>query len=1084
MVRKRFTGKTSLPVPWILLAVASLASMAPPLACAGEVPYGPETAFSPPTLERFASVAAADIDGDGIADAIYTYKIRDTGVYGAAWHPGRRGGSVAGPHPSTRHVIYEQSAISADEILATGDLDHDGDMDIAVAGSSGIRIFTNETGEGLTGDWQEFEVTDQAQFPGQVIAADMDLDGDLDFVGQSLRLPLVTPGLGWYENLGRDGSTWAFDETIIQESAPDHASLVALIDVDVDGDPDILTRNVIYTVPIPPYLYEVIWYENRTREGPDWPEHDFMTVSDTARDVAALASADVDADGDTDLVVGMRNPDRIEWRPRGTGDAWLAPLLVMEFDQPIDEFLLSVADIDQDGDRDILGAGPTTGGPQKILWYENLTGSGITWEEHSRTIASDGIAAISMLDLDDDHDGDIVFCTDSDVLATQRVAWLRNATIHANAGFHFDKLIRSQTLGVADLDTADVDLDGDADVIAAGADDPVIAWIETPHNPETSGPWTAHGIQITGPTDGVATADVDGDGDPDALMTKKLANRVVMLRNPRHTSTWPGFDITAALVGPEAIRAADMDGDGDQDAVIASYDPAPFVTDGRVTWHENLAGDGLSWALHDIATPDYPRSVTVVDLDADGDLDVLVVTSNPHLVGGAGDLLWYEHHPDGPPFWSAHVIEDSMYHGHSVAAADFDNDGDLDLATAIGDPILFAPGSVLWYENFSGDASTWVRKTVATPSNARRAVAAADLDRDGDTDIITISYSGPLVWYENANRYASAWLEHVITPGAESPGTVHPVDVDRDVAPDIVVTLAGTNAIHWWPSRGGQLSLITTSTAPALAESGRKTDVLSVLARHNGRDGDPGLEMQDLHLRFRDSQGALLTTEQYASIIDRVQLYLDTDGSGTWNPPADLGVATLGPAFAPGGTADGPISFTYGLSMASGDERRLFVVVQLTSDAHTQPIEAFAVEHVTSQTSSATYADYPIAVTVEPLDDVLCDTVTIVAADLDGDGARDNEDNCTEVHNADQRDTNGDNIGNACDADLDDSCAVNFGDLAMLKAAFFPRPYDPDADFDGDGYVNFGDLAFMKSTFFNGANPGPGPSGLPNACSP
>lgn len=96
--------------------------------------------------------------------------------------------------------------------------------------------------------------------------------------------------------------------------------------------------------------------------------------------------------------------------------------------------------------------------------------------------------------------------------------------------------------------------------------------------------------------------------------------------------------------------------------------------------------------------------------------------------------------------------------------------------------------------------------------------------------------------------------------------------------------------------------------------------------------------------------------------------------------------------------------------------------------------------------------------------------------DSDGDSVPDAADNCTEVANADQRDTNADSFGNACDADLDGSCIVNFVDLALMKAVFFTA--DPDADLDGDGNVNFVDLATMKATFFGP----PGPSGLPNAC--
>ena len=82
------------------------------------------------------------------------------------------------------------------------------------------------------------------------------------------------------------------------------------------------------------------------------------------------------------------------------------------------------------------------------------------------------------------------------------------------------------------------------------------------------------------------------------------------------------------------------------------------------------------------------------------------------------------------------------------------------------------------------------------------------------------------------------------------------------------------------------------------------------------------------------------------------------------------------------------------------------------------------------------------------------------------------EDNCTEVPNADQRDTDLDGYGNACDADLNNDGVVDFLDLGLLKAVFFTD--DADADLNGDGSVDFLDLGLMKSGFFQP----PGPSGL------
>ncbi len=84
----------------------------------------------------------------------------------------------------------------------------------------------------------------------------------------------------------------------------------------------------------------------------------------------------------------------------------------------------------------------------------------------------------------------------------------------------------------------------------------------------------------------------------------------------------------------------------------------------------------------------------------------------------------------------------------------------------------------------------------------------------------------------------------------------------------------------------------------------------------------------------------------------------------------------------------------------------------------------------------------------------------------------DGEDNCLDVSNPGQRDTNLDGFGNACDADLNNDGAVDFLDLGLLKAVFFTD--DADADLNGDGSVDFLDLGLMKSRFFQP----PGPSGL------
>ncbi|MEL7450025.1 MAG: lamin tail domain-containing protein [Pseudomonadota bacterium] len=107
-------------------------------------------------------------------------------------------------------------------------------------------------------------------------------------------------------------------------------------------------------------------------------------------------------------------------------------------------------------------------------------------------------------------------------------------------------------------------------------------------------------------------------------------------------------------------------------------------------------------------------------------------------------------------------------------------------------------------------------------------------------------------------------------------------------------------------------------------------------------------------------------------------------------------------------------------------------------------------------------------------------------ADSDGDGIADSADNCINDANPLQIDSNGDNIGNVCDADIAgpagagaDDCLINFFDLGRMKDVFFTN--DPDADLVGpgnsepDGSVSFFDLGRLKELFFQ--PPGPSAAG-------
>lgn len=114
---------------------------------------------------------------------------------------------------------------------------------------------------------------------------------------------------------------------------------------------------------------------------------------------------------------------------------------------------------------------------------------------------------------------------------------------------------------------------------------------------------------------------------------------------------------------------------------------------------------------------------------------------------------------------------------------------------------------------------------------------------------------------------------------------------------------------------------------------------------------------------------------------------------------------------------------------------------------------------------------------LNPDDNSLTIVLNIVDPDdLDLDGVPNVSDNCTNVANASQFDVDADGYGNACDADFDQSCTVNFLDIVQFSNAFLTN--SPVHDLNDDGAVNFIDFSIMAGYFLLA----PGPSGTSSVC--
>jgi trimeric autotransporter adhesin len=185
------------------------------------------------------------------------------------------------------------------------------------------------------------------------------------------------------------------------------------------------------------------------------------------------------------------------------------------------------------------------------------------------------------------------------------------------------------------------------------------------------------------------------------------------------------------------------------------------------------------------------------------------------------------------------------------------------------------------------------------------------------------------------------------------------------------------------------------------------------------------------------------------------------DGVNSISPSAFMPAGSCPPSFC---DPQEMVTWNLGFIPASGSVVITMPPVAATADVYGQLINFFGI---------ATDTQGGIATGIDSVRLGLC-----ADDDSDCDSVPDSVDNCILADNSTQRDTDGDGIGNACDADLDQNCIVNFSDLGIFKQVFFTA--DPNADFDGNGQVNFVDLGVLKLEFFHA----PGPSGVPNLCNP
>ena len=871
----------------------------------------------------------------------------------------------------------------------------------------------------------EVEITENVDIPEEVVAIDLDRDGDMDILSASRNDTRVA----WYQNNGFG----TFTQINIDIAAGDVQGLTAA-DMDQDGDIDVIAAA--------PNTDELTIYFNNGSQ-----VFTKFTADSLAGGPIDVQPIDMDQDGDMDLVVALVNNDDFVWYENFSG------AFVLQTIENNADGARSVrpVDIDRDGDIDVVGAAANDG---DIFVYKNDGNQNFTRENVDLNVNT--VREINTADVDGDGDQDILAAVQN----TDRVYWYEN--IDGNGTFNAATnrfTITTELSRPQSVQGVDMDRDGDIDVLSAGRDNNLLSWFEN----DGSQTFTRRDISANAKgVESVYAADMDRDGDIDAIAAEAGTNEIGFYRNDTiHRSAYypTGKDVTTTVQNPRSVASGDLNNNGFTDLAVGSF------TDNTIRWYAN---DGMgNYTEQSVAVSSSALQVEeigIADVNHDGILDI--------YAGLGNRVVWYQN--DGSGNFTEQFVA-AINGSTSIDAGDFNRDGTLDfvsvetvtgkvqlyLSDGVGgyDPAItplnadfdstiarfvdvnrdglldivtddptFTQNVFYYRQDLSGgfDAAktigsvtgvrdirvgdagrdgdidvfvasftdnavyafindgteTFTRQTAVANAQGAVAIATGDADQDGDLDLFAGAFTNGSAYY--AQYSAPAFFQELVSNQIAGVNDVHVTDTDGDGDLDLVLTAgnqgSSTPRIVIYENKGGQFSLQTTDIAPPTITPGSKAAVLSIEAQHRGRFGDSQIELVTFEFLIDDGFGTPLTSTQANNIIENLYIYRDANDNGTYEGGVDTKVATVSTLSLVGGKQvvtfnDGDPNVT--LAAPGGDfEGTFFVVPQVTGSADTQTPNTFSITHLTESSSTAEDAVNDIPLSLEFFPNTTSSTVS------------------------------------------------------------------------------------------------------------
>lgn len=581
--------------------------------------------------------------------------------------------------------------------------------------------------------------------PISLFAVDLDGDEDMDILSASTD----DKKIAWYENTDGKGSFGPQQIITTETSSP---WSVYASDIDGDGDKDVLSASLDN---------KVAWYENTDGKGTFGP---IRIISIDGNGAIRVCASDIDGDGDMDVLAAFYTDHSLAWFENTDGKGTYGPMRLITTETDLVQTVY-LTDIDGDGDMDVLSSSMRD---NKVIWFENTDGKGSFGPMKMITSEASWAYSVYAADMDGDGDLDVLSASNHD----NKISWYEN--INGYGVFGPQRVISYDADAPWSVAAADLDNDGDMDVLSASAGDDKIAYYE---NTDGKGIFSKQYV-ISTKADGAAfvlPSDIDGDGKTDVLSASFIDDKIAWYRN-REKTLWDGLTehlIDADMVA-NSIDFGDPDGDGDNDLVAGSQSETAFyenLDSGSGTFYKHIIGGGAS-------------VVCFADMDSDNLKEVLSGTSK--------EIAWWK--DDGVSSYSKHLVDDKNFSPRSISGIDLDGDGDMDILAASS-----SSRSIAWWE--CHESEQYTKNTISSTIPTIKSVGAIDMDLDGDLDLLSVE-SSTIAWWENDGL--QNFSKKVIASNLSFGIYAVAIDLDEDNDVDVIGLDEYANQVILWENNGQQ----------------------------------------------------------------------------------------------------------------------------------------------------------------------------------------------------------------------------------------------------------------------------------------